>query len=660
MINLKNKNLWLQLGLTALVLVIATHVDVTHAQSLESIKSDFAGATTGVFEYINIVLLTLQAFIWPILILIGGLLGNDLLFSGGMLTILLNVWGAVRDFVNIMFVLGLLGIAIYNILGGSNDKYSVKGVLPKIIVSLIAVNFSFLMCKVVLDIVNVGTTAIFAVPMASSTLQAKSNADWNVFGAKMCGKLQQLEAKQKVKQDKSNDLLCKRDTQGNLTTQISDIGKNFFSNFNSRNVALVMAIELMDITNIDTAKTNELSDIKSLTVNTAFSVIFLIIYCASFLALFVALLVRVVVLWLAIAIMPLSFFGMAFEPFKTKLGDKDPINLFSKHAFVPLQVSFILTIGMIMISQLKQINHTGILSTNPATAGAIVSGMFTVQDIIAGAATAAFIWMGAFMAMEGTQAGPFVKGIKGYFDKLGKDTARVPFYVPWIPTAKGKTGLFALTTGANPAAKYIESQQREFQEKHGDRVGKVSGEIEKVKTKAELEVVMGKVSSLDKVDFGSAQKKLGEKLAADNYKLTKELNAAGLTAIRMNGKEFADKLKAGAISEDVYKKYMNAADIPVNLEDAKKEADSANRRARDIVSGADADANSEYVKAAKKLKEAAQALKEAKTQKDVDAATKKIKDANAKLDKIEAEKTEFSAKIKIDTDTPVSQDNKIP
>lgn len=664
MINLKNKKLWLQLGLTALVLIVAAHADVTYAQSLDSIKKDLAGAVSGengLFAFINIVLLVAQAFIWPILILIGGLLGNDLLFSGGMLTILLNVWSAVRDFVNILFVLGLLGIAIYNILGGSNDKFSVKGVLPKIVISLIAVNFSFLMCKVVLDVVNVGTTAIFAVPMASASLQSKDEKGWTDFGAKMCSKLQKLETKQKVKPEKTNDLLCKRDADGKIINQISDAGRDFFSNFNSRNVALVMAIELMDITRIDDAKANELGDLTSLTVNTAFSVIFLIIYCASFIALFVALLVRVVVLWLAIALMPLSFFGMAFEVFKTKLGDKDPINLFRKHAFAPLQVSLILTIGMIMISQLKQINPTGILSTNPADAGAIVSGMSTVQGIIASAATAAFIWMGAFMAMEGTQADPFVKGIKGYFDKLGKDVARLPFYVPAFPTSKGgKTGLFALTAGANPAAKYIEAQQRDFQNEHGDRAGKISGEIDKIKTKVELDVVMGKMNALDKIDFGTTQKKLGEKLSADNYKLTKELSAAGLTAIGMSGKEFADKLKAGAITEDVYKKYMSAANIPTNLEDAKKEADSANGDAQRAINDKSFDPNSEYGKAAKELKEAADALKKATTKEEVDKATQKIRTAKAKMEAVEKQQTEYKAKIKIDSSTPVSADNKIP
>jgi hypothetical protein len=146
------------------------------------------------------------------------------------------------------------------------------------------------------------------------------------------------------------------------------------------------------------------------------------------------LFVRVVVLWISIAISPLSFLGMAFESVKSKFGDDDPFfKLFMKHALVPLPVALILTVGMIMIAQLKQISPGAQFSTNPADLGALTSGMSTIQDLIAGLATAAFIWIAAFKAMSGTKADGFINPIKGAVEGFGKSLAKLPLYVPILP-----------------------------------------------------------------------------------------------------------------------------------------------------------------------------------------------------------------------------------
>ncbi|MFA6917750.1 MAG: hypothetical protein WC285_02850 [Candidatus Gracilibacteria bacterium] len=104
--------------------------------------------------------------LWPVLYMIGGLMDNSLLFGGGMSENLRDLWVPIRNIVNIFFVIGLVGIALYNITGLGEDggNYAIKSILPKLIVGIIAVNFSFLGIKVALDVVNVLTTAIFALP----------------------------------------------------------------------------------------------------------------------------------------------------------------------------------------------------------------------------------------------------------------------------------------------------------------------------------------------------------------------------------------------------------------------------------------------------------------------------------------------------------------
>ncbi|MEK7672826.1 MAG: hypothetical protein AAB373_02990 [Patescibacteria group bacterium] len=108
----------------------------------------------------------LNKAIWPVLVMIGDLMGNDLLFSGGMEERLREVWIPMRNLVNILFIIVLVGIALYNVLGLGEDggEYALKTALPKIIVGIIAINFSFLAIKVTLDGINVLTTAVFSLP----------------------------------------------------------------------------------------------------------------------------------------------------------------------------------------------------------------------------------------------------------------------------------------------------------------------------------------------------------------------------------------------------------------------------------------------------------------------------------------------------------------
>ena len=108
----------------------------------------------------------INRFIWPVLVMIGGLLDNSLLFGNGMEERLRAIWVPIRNLVNILFVIILVGIALYNVLGigDDSDNYSLKAILPKILIGIIAVNFSFLGIKVFLDAINVLTVSIFSLP----------------------------------------------------------------------------------------------------------------------------------------------------------------------------------------------------------------------------------------------------------------------------------------------------------------------------------------------------------------------------------------------------------------------------------------------------------------------------------------------------------------
>ena len=91
---------------------------------------------------------------------------TDMILGPGMEERLKGIWIPVRDLVNIGFVLVLLVVAFYNVLGigGGEGDLALKTALPKIVLGLVLVNFTFIGGKVILDFVNVATTAAFALP----------------------------------------------------------------------------------------------------------------------------------------------------------------------------------------------------------------------------------------------------------------------------------------------------------------------------------------------------------------------------------------------------------------------------------------------------------------------------------------------------------------
>lgn len=528
------------------------------------------GPINEVFQTFSLILTALQAVLWPILILIGGLLNNDLLFSGGMNTMLQNIWMAVRDFVNILFVLGLLIVAIVNIVGVGKEDLALSKVLPKIAIALIAVNFSFLACKVVLDAVNVGTTAIFAIPLASDSLKKYSDpAELDKLSDKFCNKINSLSKDQKdvenpycepekaeaapAQQGGDASQEAPTSAAGGVKAKLSEKGKEFFSTFNSRNVAIIMAVELMNITDIDEVKKVDVQSLKDLAVNTLFSMIFLVIYGTAFVALFVALLVRVVVLWIAIALSPLSFLGIAFGQIKNKFGDDDPFfKLFFKHALIPLPVAVILTIGMIMITQLQQMFPAAQFATSSGQLGAITSGMSTIQEIMAGLATAAFIWIAAFKALEGTKADFIVQPIKGAVERFGKGVAKLPLYAPIIPVAGEKpVGLAALGSALAGPELLAQREQSRYAEIFGDKNTKLVKDLEQAKnaTEARSQIAQMILAKDHKVD-----KEMQEAIAKalEKYNIKDLTLPAGMTMA-----DLLKNLKEGSVNESQFKQIMD-------------------------------------------------------------------------------------------------------
>ncbi len=450
-------------------------------------------------------LLWLQAainkLIWPILVLIGGLMDNDLLFGHGMEERLREIWIIIRNLVNILFVIVLVGIALYNILGLGDDSgnYAIKSILPKIVVALIAINFSFLGIKVLLDGINVLTTSIFALPdqvneglsQILTTDESKQSAEDKEKVNRLCKLIRGLssaeaesmtkeqitkQAEESIKRliakkngitandiagidkqlDEKPQLKAKFDKEFQAAKEgqmcdglkLSVQGEKFLRKYNSRNAAFAMALNMSNIIFYEDVDFSSLSKgIEHLATNALFSMVFYLVFAASFLALFVVLLARLVVMWLSIALSPLLLLAMAEPTLKEKLGGFNKLaEQFTKMALAPLVIALSMSIGWIMLKAIQGISSfqkdSGLFVAS--NLGFPVVGLSTIQDIVVAMSCIGVVWLGVFGAAEGTFAEKAVGFIKESAQKAAtwvgtlplKHTPILPIQVPGAPAGQ--------------------------------------------------------------------------------------------------------------------------------------------------------------------------------------------------------------------------------
>lgn len=517
-------------------------------------------------EFLILVMEFLQRLIWPVLLMIGGLLKNDLLFSAGMEQVMLSIWENIRNIVNILFVLILLGIAFYNVVGGSSQDYHIKSVLPRFVIALIAVNFSFLGVKVVLDGVNVVSTAIFALPGAVEKSLSENKAP--NFQQKVCegiyGKddntyFQAIEAAKTAANDNPDAApLCEQDKTFTQKAQ------GFFTRFDSHNAAIVLAINLQEIHGLDVVKVGTPSA-KNLAINVLFSIVLYVVYAVSFVALLIILLVRLVVLWVTMVMSPLIALAFVLpESLKSSLGSGGDLKTqFVKNAIVPIPVALTMSIGFIMLQSLKQARFSNVsLDTSVLGVNLLTSGLSTLQDLIVAVGTVAIIWIGVFKAAEGTAAQSIVEKIKGATEGFGKFVATAPFkYAPIVPIKEGGEKV-SLGTALGVMREIPYGLERKQQEEASRIAGRYSGaaleetgkKLEGAKNPKEF---MQEIINSSRGQEGSRQYQatLGETLRKKNPTFIGQFDWKPLEKYGKPN-EIIEKLRKGEISEEDLRKWI--------------------------------------------------------------------------------------------------------
>ncbi len=427
---------------------------------------------------------------------IGALLSNDYIFAGTMGTMLQSIWRVNRNIVNIVFVLVLLYLALKYIFGSEEGGTDLKKVLPMFALMLIAVNFSWLASKVVLDAASVATQIVFSLPTAVKgvvgdeilnnqltpcTIGNNGNTKGSCFPPKI---LTVPDAKYTVNLNDATecngiDALYKGDnpaptehststTPDSATTtdaSTPDVidrahpfkGINIFcwktidlADYNQNNASYFLSYSMARVQRLTQAST---SDAFKLSIGVIFSILIQVVYLVAFASLFIAMILRIAILWFFVAFSPILVLAMFLKEHVKEISlDEKILSLetFSQWAFAPAKLGAIWAVGFMMITMGQTLGENFFSKANTIGAepgqmlnvGALFMGMDNLQEFMWLLMTIGIIWVGTFAVLMKLEIG---KEIFAKINSAGTHAAELigksPIYAPIMPIYDSKGGV---------------------------------------------------------------------------------------------------------------------------------------------------------------------------------------------------------------------------
>jgi len=549
----------LKRGLMILVplLVIALVPELAHA------AADPTDTELEVYQKIgatmSMLLNFVQSLLWPFLVFIGDLMDADLIIGPGMEESIWAIWVQLRDLVNICFVIVLLVIAFYNTLGigGGEGNLAMKTALPKVIIGIILVNFTFTAGKVVIDVSNVATTAVFALPEMVDTFDM--DVERQQFAQNVCVKGEGEHFKIDKDAPALTQLFCEKgkksgdnvvvDPDGDiyLHTLSQKAEQTYFQRLNKSNISIVMAANMGAINSQELLKPEAIEGLDDLLENLTFSLFMSFIFAVSYVVLGIVLIARVVVLWVALAFSPVAVLVFVVPQLKDWLGGGgDAAQKVIKHLIAPIIIGIVMTIGYIMINAWDgNIANTtlsigGSESKELLASSLLLSGVADLSHLIIAVASIVVVWSGVFAASSDTIASFATEAIKGVGTSVGKAALKAPLAAASIPISytdsegkeqQEKLSALDIFSGAKMAAASVGdpyASQAKFKKIFpGSRLFDRAGPGESAKGKEQLYDIRQKArGGVDSNDLTEIQRRF-EAMAKN-----KELSTTGLDSIR--------------------------------------------------------------------------------------------------------------------------------
>jgi len=356
-----------------------------------------------------------------------------------------KIWMYSRDIVNIVFAVLLVAGGVMTIITAKKDIIMQN--IPRFILAVILVNFSWFFPRVVIDAANVLTTTIYSLPRTlgvecksedfngemkkcqiwdSVVFNVTNTAVFEMNGFECIDNMGAATCYRKVDlEDNANS------PQGIILGLIISHGKLFdLVRMRQRNNQVVVVGAPAPLGG---QSTRELFNVM---LNIIFALILTAALLFPLLAMLVAFIVRIPYLWITISLMPFMFIGFVL---KGKMGEFDTMKIWKKFvasAFLPAAVAVPMAIGFILINVTVELTSAG---------GTEVDGFMGDQnfkilafksflDVLWYAMVIAVIWIGTFTAFKIDETYAKIGNtFKGLGEKWGKLGAMMPLRIPLIP-----------------------------------------------------------------------------------------------------------------------------------------------------------------------------------------------------------------------------------
>jgi len=424
------------------------------------------------FAQLLSVFVNLFTFLALLLLNYGGdLLGTEFLTASTPMEAIRPMWVIIRNLTNVGFVLVLLFLAFSNLFNfGDGGNWTIKEKLPKIIFALIAVNFSLLGFRVLIDAVHVGTITLLSIPQTALETKGSDSVEkllkQGINGKGMrCGVSEETQngADEDPREDPRNGeascqyfytrvnyLLCKDSFNADgspsskdvlsqsdclFKIELENLGNSNAKSMTASNLFLAFGVFFQKLEQLP-ALAAELDSWTGVITNVLFSGILAMAYVVSLVAVFIALLFRMVVLWLAMVFSPLLVAAgiMGFGDKGGDLGGKVVTNL-----IMPLKIAAAFAVSFIMISAMIDVipqNSANFFKFGPALNQFSNNGYGLLWQIT----TVIVFWTAAFWAVKGSEGETIINHVKGAAEKAGGFVARAATIDRPIFTMPGKDG----------------------------------------------------------------------------------------------------------------------------------------------------------------------------------------------------------------------------
>jgi len=490
---------WRPLWLFGVAIVVSIFAPEVSAQGIPglgefSLSSNFDDSNDTLKSVAEISALAIQIFTFIslfILSLVGDLVGTEFITSPEAMATLRPMWIFVRNLTNIGFVLMLVYLAFSNLFasfaGGNapSSLWTVKDKLPKIILAVVAVNFSLLGFRLIIDAVNVGSTAIFGIAdvqleaqSATSVNEVLRNRTWNIIATPLNYQHVDQGGKYQLAPDdltKKPRELCEDDFKRYVTDPETEKDTIFYlkrfekwDEYDNKVLACTSFFSTINDLFCSTGSTTDngcffrirddltennlissgdntaqnlfmsfgvvfmklerlpslAADVNSILQvidNTLFSLILAAAYVVVLLAFFVVLILRVVTLWLGLVFSPVLVAG-AIMGFGGG-GGPDIGSKIKTMLIVPIKVAAAFAISFVMLSGMIEFRPNG--NEGLLEFGAALSNLAIDEyALLWQILTIVVFWQAAKWALKDTDADTVVNGILGGAEKIGGYLAR--------------------------------------------------------------------------------------------------------------------------------------------------------------------------------------------------------------------------------------------